>query len=288
MTDFDHRSSADFGAARTKATIRKLVGLLSGQKRELLSFGKVQTKLQLGGPVYRGVKPIPISKIVGSVDRYRDFDRLYSPTQSHTADRWRRISRARYKDISLPPVLLYKVGEAYFVIDGNHRVSVARERGQEFIDAEIREVIAKVPVTQSITADDLERLGSQVEFLERTEVDKLLPGVKIEPTLLGGFDRLIEHIAVHRYFMGVDRGEGISKQEAVVHWYETLYQPVVEVIEESRILDDFESRSAADLYIWVMDHLHYLHGRSDSESVEPAQAAEDFLEKYGDDKEDWD
>lgn len=282
MTDFGPRSNADFQAARLKATIGRILSRLRGQTHELLSFGEVQSKLRLGGPVYRGVQSVPIAKIVGSVDRYRDFDRLYLPTQSHTADRWRRIARAWYKDISLPPVLLYKVGEVYFVIDGNHRVSVARERGQQFIDAEIREVKAKVPVTPAITADDLERLGSQVEFLERTDIDRILPGAKIESTILGGYDRLIEHIAVHRHFMGIERGEEVSAEDAVRHWYETIYRPVIEVVEGSQVLEDFKDRTASDLYLWVMDHLHYLQSRPEVGSVAPSQAAEDFVDTLGD------
>jgi hypothetical protein len=180
----------------------------------------------------------------------------------------------------LPPILLYKVGDAYFVIDGNHRVSVALERGQEFIDAEVRECKAKVPITPSISADDLERLGAQVEFLERTEMDKTLPGVHIEPTLLGGYDRLIEHIAVHRYFMGIEQNKEISAADAVTHWYETIYVPVVEIIEGSGILEDFKDRTAADLYLWIMDHLHYLQSQSEAESIEPSQAASDFVDSH--------
>jgi hypothetical protein len=280
MNDLDSRSRIDFQSARTKATLRKLVGLISRKQRELLSFSEVQNYLHLGGPIYRGIQTVPLSKIVGSVDRYGDFDRLFSPTQSHTEERWRRISRAWYKDISLPPILLYKVGDAYFVIDGNHRVSVALEKGQEFIDAEVRECKAKVPVSPSITADDLERLGAQVEFLERTEMDKILPGIHIEPTLLGGYDRLIEHIAVHRYFMGIEQNKEISVADAVTHWYETIYVPVVEIIEETGILKDLKNRTAADLYLWIMDHLHYLKSESSDESIEPSQAATNFVDLH--------
>ncbi|NIM94779.1 MAG: hypothetical protein GTO18_13850 [Anaerolineales bacterium] len=283
MTEFNGDTRKDFNAARGRATLRKLVSLITRKKRELLSFNEVHDRLHLGGPVYRGIQTVPLSKIVGSVDRYKDFDRLFSPTQSHTEERWRRISRAWYKEISLPPVLLYKVGDAYFVVDGNHRVSVAKDRGQEFIDAEVREVKSKVPVTESITADELECLEAQVEFLERTQIDKALPGVQIETTLLGGYDRLIEHIAVHRYFMGIDQDRSISAPEAVAHWYETIYQPVTEVINQSEILEDFKGRTCADLYLWVMDHLHYLHGKPGSEHVEPVEAASDFVHKLSDD-----
>jgi hypothetical protein len=214
-----------------------------------LAFDEVREKLHLGGPVFRGVHAVPLDRIVGSVDRYHDFDRLFLPTQSHTSDRWRKISRARYEDVSLPPVLLFKVGEVYFVVDGNHRVSVAREAGQEYIDAEVREVVSRVPVTQEVQVDDLELLGERVEFLERTQLDRLRPEAVVQPTIVGGYDRLIEHIAVHRYFMGIEQGRQASEEEAVTDWFDTLYRPVVEVVEEGGVLEEFPGRTATDLYL---------------------------------------
>src|ERR1700704_3603250 len=154
------RALADFSTARTKALWRDVLALLA--------FDAVREKLHVGGPIYRGVHSVRLEQIVGSVNRYRDFDRAFLPTQGHTADRWQRVSRAWYDDVSLPPVLLYKVGDIYFVVDGNHRVSVARDQGQEYIDAEVRECRVKVPVTADLLPEDLEELGAKVIFLERT------------------------------------------------------------------------------------------------------------------------
>jgi hypothetical protein len=281
----DHRSRSDYQSARTKALFRKVLNFISRQNRDLLEFNQVRTKLHLGGPVYRGLQTVPVAKIVGSVNRYQDFDRLFLPTQSHTAHRWQRISSAWYRDVNLPPILLYKAGEVYFVIDGNHRVSVARSRGQEFIDAEVRECSSKVPLTEDIQPDDLQRLGSQVEFIERTRVDAVLPGIEIETTLLGGYDRLIEHIAVHRYYLGVEEDRPIPETEAVFRWYEDLYQPVVKIVEDSGIVEDIPGRTSADLYLWIMDHLHFLRHRPGFEDAEPEDAAMDFLDKLDGDLE---
>jgi hypothetical protein len=277
MADFTDRSTIDFQRARTRSFLHLIRSALSGRPRKLLAFDEVREKLHLGGPLYRGVQTVPLAQIVGSVDRYRDFDRLFLPTQSHTGDRWRKVNRAWYEEINLPPVLLYKVGQAYFVVDGNHRVSVARERGQTHIDAEVREVESRVPVTPEIRAEDLQQMGDEVEFLERTQIDRLLPGAHVEPTVLGGYDRLLEHICVHRYFMGLDQNRPISEAEAVTHWYETLYRPVVEVVDSSGILEEFPGRSATDLYLWIMDHLHYLRSQPGGERAQPADAAEDFV-----------
>jgi hypothetical protein len=155
---------------------------------------------------------------------------------------------------------------------------VARQRSQEFIDAEIREVVSRVPVTPDLRPEDLELLGSRVDFLERTQLDRLQPEAQVEPTILGGYDRLIEHIAVHRYYMGIDEGRPIGEEEAVQHWYDTLYRPVVEVIEALGILEEFPDRTASDLYLWVSDHLHYLREQQGRENADPAEAAAEFIE----------
>lgn len=278
MTNLSSMSEADFSAARVRAFFLRVLAALSGHSRDLLAFDDVRESLHLGGPVYRGVRPVPIDQIVGSVDRYRDFDRLFLPTQSRTFDRWTRINRAWYQDISLPPVLLYKVGDVYFVIDGNHRVSVARNRGQTYIDAEVRECAARVPVTADLRPEDLERLHDRVEFLERTRLDEVRPGAVVESTILGGYERLIEHIAVHRYFMGIERGQEVSEAEAVGHWYDDLYQPVLEVVRQSAILDELPERTPTDVYLWIMDHLHFLRSRPGMKDARPEQAAQDFIE----------
>lgn len=278
MTGSFDRSEADFRRARLGSFVHRIRAALSGHTRDLLAWDQVRTRLRLGGPIYRGLQVVPVRQIVGSLDRYRDFDRLFLPTQSHTAERWRKINRAWYDEVSLPPVQLVKVGEAYFVIDGNHRLSVARQRGQEFIDAEVREVSARVPVSPDLSADDLERLGERVEFFERTQIDRLLPEAEVRPTILGGYDRLIEHIAVHRYFMGIDLGRAVAEDEAVTDWYAQLYAPVVRVVERSGVTADFPGRTSTDIYLWVMDHLHYLRSREAADEVGPAEAAEDFLD----------
>jgi hypothetical protein len=276
----DMRSQADFSAARAKSFFRDLLALVTGRANRPLAFEAVREKLRVGGPIYRGVKTVRLDQIVGSVNRYKDFDRAFLPTQSHTAARWRKISRAWYDDVSLPPVLLYQVGDIYFVVDGNHRVSVARELGQEFIDAEVRECQVKVPVTSDLEPDDLEVLGAKVEFLERTNLDRLRPAADVTATILGGYERLLEHIAVHRYFMGLDFQRDVSEAEAVEHWYDTVYQPVVEVIRASDIMRAFPNRTEADFYLWVMDHRHYLVSQGKANLVEPGQVAEEFVRLY--------
>jgi hypothetical protein len=277
------RARADFSHARFKAFMNNVWAVLAGQPNTLLSFDEIKEKLRIGGPIYRGVKTVPVEQIVGSLNRYQDFDRVFLPTQSETADRWQRVDLAFYQDISLPPVLLYKVGQVYFVVDGHHRVSVARGQGQMFIEAEIRECATKVNVTiDNLRPEDLEILSEKVDFIERTGIDRLRPGSNIKLTIPDGFDRMLEHIAVHHYFMGLDQKRDISEEEAVAHWYDTVYLPIVQVIRESGILEEFPGKTEGDLYLWVLDHQLYLAENEGQPLIPPEQAARDYLKRQDD------
>jgi len=267
-----------FNRARHKAFWNALFSALTGRSNELLAWDEVRGKLQIGGQVYRGIQEVPVEKVIGSVNRYRDFDRIFLPTQTFTANRWRSISRAFYEEKSLPPVSLYKLGDVYFVLDGNHRISVAREQGQLYIDAEVIEVESRVPVEADLNAEDLEIKGEYVEFLKRARLDELRPDQAIEFTIAGGYRRLLKHIAVHRYYMGLEQQRFIPEDEAVTDWYDAVYLPLVQVIREQEILKDFPDRTEADLYLWVISHQYFL--REKRESVSSEEAAEHFAEHY--------
>ncbi|TET53342.1 MAG: hypothetical protein E3J64_03780, partial [Anaerolineales bacterium] len=217
-----HEASERYMAVRRKAFLSDIISLLSGRPNKLLRWEEVKDKLQLRGQHYRGIRSVPVDEIVGSVGRYQDFDRAFLPRQDSTASRWKSIAKAYFGDVGLPPVKLYQVGDAYFVLDGHHRVSVARAQGVLYVDAEVSEAVARVPVTADLQAKDLEVKGEYTRFLERTRLDKLRPEQRIEFTTGGGYDRLIEHIAVHRYFMGLVQEHFISEVEAVLDWYDNL------------------------------------------------------------------
>jgi hypothetical protein len=278
--EISRRARADFSKARRKAFFKSLIAAISGQHHStLLSYDEIKEKLHIGGPVYRGVKTIRVEQIVGSLNRYHEFDDAFLPMDDQLASRWQSVDQAFYQDINLPPVVLYKVGEIYFVVDGHHRVSVAREQGQEFIDAEVRECYTRVNITPNIKTEDLEILHDKVNFLERTKFDDLYPGVSIKLTIPDGFDRMLEHIAVHRYFMGLEQKHHIDEDEAVRHWYETVYTPIIKVIHESNILKEFPDKTEGDLYLWVLDHQRYLYEEEGKPLQPPDEAARLFVEE---------
>lgn len=278
----DHISDqarADFQRARFKAFLNRVWGTLSGRRSTLLSYDEIKEKLHVGGPIYRGVKTIRVDQIAGSLNRYHEFDSVFLPASDTLAERWQSVNRAFYQEISLPPVVLYKVGDVYFVVDGHHRVSVARRQGQIDIEAEVRECATRVNITPDLKTEDLEILGNKVNFLERTSIDSLIPEANIKLTIPDGFDRMLEHIAVHRYFMGLDWKRDISEEEAIKHWYETVYLPIMHVIRETEILKDFPDKTEGDLYLWVLDHQHYLEQEEGRPLRPPQEAARQFLQE---------
>ncbi len=278
--EINHQARTDFQQARYKAFLNRVWASISGQRANLLSYDEIKEKLHVGGPIYRGVQTVRVDQIAGSLNRYHEFDRVFLPAHDKLADRWQSVNRAFYQDISLPPVVLYKVGEVYFVVDGHHRVSVARKQGQLYIEAEVRECSTRVNITANIKPEDLEILEDKVHFLERTSLDALRPEAYIKLTIPDGFERMLEHIAVHRYFMGLDLKRDISEKEAIVDWYDNVYMPVIEVIRQTGILREFPDKTEGDLYLWTLDHQHYLAEEEGVPLQPPEEAARLF---FGDD-----
>ena len=133
----------------------------------------------------------------------------------------------------------------------------------------MRECATRVNLTPDIKLEDLVILGNKVNFLERTSLDTLRLGANIKVTIPDGFDRMLEHIAVHRYFMGLDWKRDISEEEAVTHWHDNVYMPVINVIRETNILKEFPRKTEGDLYLWVLDHQRYL--TQEGESLQPPE-----------------
>ena len=139
--NFRYAARDDFERISHKATLNKLASALAGRDSSLPSFNDFDGYMPASGRTCLRTWQVPVARIVGSVGRSRDFDRDFQPVQRHTRSRWESIYVAALSGVTLPPVELYKVGDCYFVKDGNHRVSVARYLGAEFVDAEVTEYV---------------------------------------------------------------------------------------------------------------------------------------------------
>lgn len=127
----------DFDRVHRTVALRDLLSLVSRRSNRLTSYREARRDSASGTVSYRGVRTVPIDRIVGSVDRFDDFDRGFRPRKRHSSGRWQRVARAHADGRDLPPVQLHEVGGDFYVEDGHHRVSVARLYGQQFIDAEV-------------------------------------------------------------------------------------------------------------------------------------------------------
>jgi hypothetical protein len=136
----------EFLRARHRSFFRRLADRVRGlpEQGTLPAFDEARKTMHADNRLYLGGRVVEVSKIVGSVGRYRHFDRGFMPTKASMEERWKRVDRAFHRGMDLPPVRLYKLGEVYFVEDGNHRVSVARYQGVEWMKAEVTEFYARL------------------------------------------------------------------------------------------------------------------------------------------------
>ncbi len=274
------KARQDFREARKQAFVNEIRGVLSGEPTELISFKDVQQRLGVRTCALGRLETVPLKRIVGSEGRYQDFDREFLPRRSDTESRWESLSAAFDRMENVPPVELYKVSEAYFVRDGNHRVSVARRHGAEFIDAYVIDCPSRVNLDSGLDVRRLLVEEEHLQFLERTHLDQVL-GTDIRLTAASAYDALERHIEGHRYYLGQERKEPVTFEEAARSWYEKVYLPTVEAIRRSKVLDRFPGRTEGDLYIWVLEHHYYLRERG-GEQVSLEEAAQSFANRYGD------
>ena len=273
-------SLAEFDRARFRAFLASLASLFSGRPNLLLPFDEVVNKLRLRSSLYRGVRPVEVAQIVGSVGKVGDFDREFHPLRPESRQRWARIHRAMQADEAIPPVQLYQVGQAFFVLDGHHRVSAARDQGQVYVDAEVIELPTPVALEPGLSPAELIVKAEQAGFLEQTGLGRLRPEAHVEVTEPGLYDVLLNHIDVHCYYMGVEQQRDVPWEEAVAHWYDQVYMPIVQVIREQHVLEHFPQRTEAELYLWVMDHRYFLSEEA-GRDVPAEEATSDFAERFG-------
>jgi Domain of unknown function (DUF4032) len=262
-----------------RAWIHDVLHKLRGESNELIPFDAIK-ELRPLGEHYVGIQTIPVDSIIGSVDRYRDFDDSYLPKSEHNTDRWVNIRRLQLEGRSLPVIQVYKVGETYFVKDGNHRVSVAALEGQKYIDAEVIELDVIVPPERGDALKDLIIKGEYAKFLIETELETLRPDhSEIMFSTPGRYDILLEHIQTRRYYLGLNLQRDVTWQEAVTSWYDKLYTHMILEIRASNALESFKNRTEADLYLWMMDHRYYLTEQTGAD-VGSKVATESFVKHH--------
>ena len=290
MSDYieSYRSAReDFRHARREAAIQGIVARFTGKSTELLSYEEVSQKLKAVGSAHRGLKEIPIEKIIGSVGRYTDFTRSFLPRHDSDESRWANVMSAmtNVRAQGLPPIEVYQLGDVYFVKDGHHRVSIAKQLGVNSIEAYVTEVRTKVPLTSDVQPDDLIVKAEYAEFLERTRINQSRQ-VDLNTTVPGQYEKLQEQIELYRRHIKQKENRELTLEEAASRWYDDWYLPLIEVIRDQGILRDFPDRTEADMYLWVLEHREAIQEEL-GWRVRPEAAAKNIADQKGTEVGEW-
>ncbi len=281
MTPIQYEQAVDdFHQARRKAATEEFLARLRRQPVELLNYDAVRDLVGGAETDNQHLQDIPIDAIVGSVNRFQEFTRSFLPRREDTLSRWASVRLNLAEARGFPPVKVYQIATAYFVIDGHHRISVARQAGAKTVPAYVTEVQTRIPFDPDEPLEKLILRTEQMDFLDKTRFDELRPNEVLEVSEPGRYPQLLEHIQVHRYFMGLDQKRPVGMREAVEHWFETLYLPLIWIVRERGVLREFPDRTETDLYLWVMEHREALR-EAVGWDVSPEAAANDLIQKHG-------
>jgi len=267
------RAIQDFDSARARAFRRSLLTILTGRAQRLRSLEPLLRAAGLEGRSFGGVQEIPIDRIVGSVApevKTGDFDPGFLPINRRMRERWTRIYQAMVEGDELPPIDVYKVDDNYYVIDGHHRVSVARNLGRPMINARVINIKTRAPFGAEIDAEALLKAAEYATFLEVTQLHRTRPEARLECSRLGRYDEIMKHIIGHRYFLSLEQHRDVPLQEAAASWYDHVYHPIAEAIRRHKVLEQLPGWTEADLYVEVTRRWMALSEEGEPAGPDPA------------------
>ena len=272
------RAIQDFDAARARAFRRNLRTILTGRAERLRSIEPLLRAAGLEGRSFGGVREIPVDKIVGSVApdfKSGDFDPAFLPLNRRMRERWTRIYQAMVEGDELPPIDVYKVDDRYYVIDGHHRVSVARNLDRPTINARVINVKTRAPVSPDTDPAAELRAAEYAAFMEATQLYRTRPQARLECSRLGRYDEIMSHIIGHRYFLSLEQHRDVPISEAAASWYDNVYHPIAEAIRKHRVLEQLPGWTEADLYVEITRR--WLEASKEGEPAGPDPAVQALL-----------
>jgi hypothetical protein len=222
----------------------------TGAAPDLLSLEEATRRLRPFERRYAGVRAVPLLSVVGTEGRQGDFDREFLPRRPDIGPRWRRVEHA-FPDAAFPPIVVYQLGEAYFVVDGHHRVAIARQRGMDTIDAEVTELRARWRLRAD--ADLVELIHAEQErlFMERSGLDRRRPDLGITFSRPVGYVELLETIQLYGYHAMLASGAALDRAEISASWLEEVYEPAVAAIRGERFAWACPGATESDLFLTV-------------------------------------
>lgn len=272
-SDFlSQQSAEDFNKAKNRAKMQSLFNKLTWKNSDLLSLYEVTKIIKPKKETYLGMRTIEIDRIIGSEGRYRDFSYAFYPKREMLRSRWTSIDKARLSDVILPPISVYSLGGYYFVRDGNHRVSVAKSMGVEYIDAEVVELDSEIKLEPGMTMKQLRQRVVDYErqaFIEQYR-PSYLPMGEIVFTTPGSYPEMVNHILVHKYYINQNVKGEISFEDAAKSWYKNVYAPIVRQIREDNLMFYFPGNAEGDLYMWLVRRWDEMKKEKKDASIEEA------------------
>ena len=278
----ESQASEDFSKARNKAFFNEIQHFLSPEEANLISLNDVKQIIKPSNETYVGMKVIPIDKIVGSEGRFNDFDNKFFPKRSHLKNRWAHVDEAAIQSINLPPIKVYELAGLYFVRDGNHRVSVAKSRGTEFIDADVVSLQSEVKLKKPNNLNDVLKQIINYEkrvFYSETGFGDITDYWCLDFSSTGQYDVIYNHILTHKYYMNQNQEEEVTLQNAILSWFQTVYMPLISIIQKKHILKSFPKKTVGDLYVWTVRYWDDLK-RKFGDDIPMAEAVVDFTKQY--------
>jgi len=247
----------DFQYARKQAVMQQLLARFRGGGSALLPFDEISQQLHpTGEMIEHGTQEISLNKIVGSVGRHEDFTLSFLPKRDTDLERWAGLRAAVTDMVGIPPIEVYQVGNAYFVQDGNHRVSIARRLNSKTITAYVTEVKTRVPFSADDDPNEIICKAQYADFLEQTNLDKIRPDIDMTMTFSGQYYVFLDQIG-SEYCVSTQNQDMLSDNEiwdeAVVLWYDQIYLPVINIIRDLGILHHFPERTEADMYLLLSE-----------------------------------
>jgi ParB/Sulfiredoxin domain len=238
-----------FDKARRRSLLARLV---HREQRDLLDLEEATTRLRPFSSHYAGVRAIPVDQIVGTDSRGRDFDREFRPRRPEIRRRWERVEQA-FANTGFPPIVVSKLGDAYFVLDGHHRVAIARQLGMESIDAEVTELTARWHLPAD--ADIVELIHAEQErvFMEESGLAAANPRVRMRFSLAVGYLQLLDTVQIHGYHLMQGAGHLVPPAEIADDWYTRVFLPTLDVIHAEGLDAACPQGTDGDRFLWVYE-----------------------------------
>ena len=246
----DNRNTIYFSEAQAAyrkflKSSRGMLGLNFKKQENLKSFTEIQKQENAYNSVNLGIKEIPLDKIVGSVEKYSYFDKNFVPKNDIVKQRWINIYVGYMMDSMLPPVILYKIKDDYYVYDGNHRVSVAKFLNFASIEAEVEEFLPTKDTKDKVIYQE------HMFFEKETGIEEIILSEPIK------YKYLREEIESYTDLLSKRRNRKFSLKEGAEKWYKEVFLPIKVLLEENNIAKS-QKKNINDIFMFLLDHKYYL------------------------------